>query len=203
MKGSAALLALALACAAGCGATRPPADLVVAYAPAAPIALPVCLVLDAPLRAADWRDRSVASMGLQERIAFGDAFAEHAERLARATFTSVSVVEDAATAPKDDCAVLAPRFVGAARTRPARRFDELRLAVVMEWWLRDPHGRPVWVETIRAVGVAPLEGILFNRDGAQDRIGAALEELFLASQRAIADSPEVKAYATQWSSRSP
>jgi hypothetical protein len=189
---------LAAVVAAGCTTTySPPEMLVPAYARAPRIDLAVCLVLDEELRTAAWSDRTVASMGVREEIPFGDALARAAEQMSRELFTSVTVVSDAAEVPAEAEATLTPRFAGAARTRPARSFDELRLSVVVEWWLRDREGRPIWVESIRGSGVAPVEGLIVNRNAATDRIRSALEQLFADAHRAIAESPELRAYVAE------
>jgi hypothetical protein len=146
--------------------------------PSAPrIEMPVRLVIDADLRATQWRRQP----GSASETELGKSLAVNAEAVARAVFARVDVVSD----PKEgaaDVALLTPRVVAVEKVEEGDYHGE-RMTVLLEWSLRDPEGRPIWVETVRG-------SQLFTKPAR-----TLVEQLVRTSFEQLSGSREIRAYA--------
>jgi hypothetical protein len=175
------VLSAALMGAAGCGPSvwKPPAESFRAY-PARPqkIDLRVALKLTPELRASKWEKKDCCVMEV------GPSLAGNAEELARHVFREVVIVEsDTATEGAD--ATLTPRLVYIVRTVGACGPCDSIIALKVEWRLVRADGRPVWVDTIGGQAIGSTGG------SAEKPLKAAVEDLFLKSERAMTESRAV------------
>jgi hypothetical protein len=168
------------------------------------IQLSVGLILSDALRTAKSErvhDRQVIIFPLGENLA------GNAESMARNVFAEVALTTD--QTKKDSGrieAVLVPTVISSFRLAPTSLFvkQTYKMAVALQWELRDMSDRLIWVDTIVAEGRVPE----LSSDGEENTrklITAVVDDLFLKSYEVIASSPEIQKFVSRRSadSRSP
>lgn len=140
--------------------------------------LPIALVIDERMRG---RSKALRAYRM------GD-LAANLERVARAAFASVEVVE---TADDRDgqAGVLTASLAGSGHAAPIGDVQDHRTAVVLTWTLVDGDGCLVWADTFVGHGEQSWQGSVVRawRDAIEDSLRAA--------HRALAKSPDIAAYA--------
>lgn len=132
-------------------------------------------------------------------IPLGDNLSVNAEFLASAVFTGVAVVKDGAGSVRERVdAVLTPRMISSQRVAPIRGYvrQPWRIAVILEWVLKDPGSNLIWVDTITAEGkVSELSSS--GEENRKNLIETLIQDLFRKSYEAISSSPEIRNFAAE------
>ncbi len=155
------------------------------------INLKVELRLSEDLRNAKWemrQGRHILTMPLGENLA------ANADLLARAAFTEVSVSKNAAGPSGGQVdATLVPKMISSARVPQNARHPEYKMAVILEWALKDKANQLIWIDTI--TGEGKISDLGENAEENTAKLTEALvRDLFIKSYEAISSSPEIRAY---------
>lgn len=164
------------------------------YPVAAPIPLDVELVLTNELLAARWQQ---SLWGFTSEIPLGDVLAKNAEALARATFANVSVSRGYSLQASPVAAVLTPRLVAVDKTTPSWAWQDATLTLVLEWRLEARGGPLLWLDTVTGSGTRAAGNVFTRDERAEERVAAAINEVFLASSEALRKSPEIGRFAAR------
>lgn len=152
----------------------------------------------------EFRTAKSERMQDQETIIFplGDNLVVNAETLARAIFADVSIVTDNSDVKQKQVdAVLVPRMVSSQRLSPISAFvkQPYKIAVVLEWTMKDREDNLIWLDTVTAEGKVFELG--FNREENRKKlITSLIENLFQNSYDALSSSPEIRNLAGRRSS---
>lgn len=179
---TAALLAAAVLLVSGCGPSvwKPPAEAFRDYPTRAQkVDLRVALRVTPELRAAKWEKKDCCAMEV------GSSLANNAETLARHVFREVVPVDGDAAPPGVD-AVLTPRLAYIVRTVGACGPCDSIIALKLEWRLARADGRLVWIETVSGQAIGSTGG------SVEKPLKAAVEDLFLKSERAMVESRAIR-----------
>lgn len=145
--------------------------------------LKVGLQITDDLRKPEWKKDNLI-------IRPGDYLATNSLFLAQHVFREVVPATEESPAGVD--AVLKPKLVYINRTRGATSFGESITSVKVEWNMSDPAGKPVWIETITGEGRGST-----GWTAPEKTLKAALDELLLKSQQAMANAPTLRAYGSR------
>lgn len=128
-----------------------------------------------------------------EKLPLGNLIVKNAENMSRALFRQVTVTTgiDNPTQSGID-AILIPKIVSAAHTRPMFAYSERKLTVVLQWLLKDAEGNTIWVDTIEGVGVNEIGTAFSLNDKTRERVKLLMDDLFKKSYLSISSSKEIK-----------
>jgi hypothetical protein len=186
-----AAVALAWACSAYVHhLNTPPFD---GYPPHAKVPLSVALTLSN-----DLKNAYVESAG--ERVPLGTILSENSKRLASQVFAAVVGGEGEAGSKRPD-AILMPKLVSVAHTRPMAAFSDRRMTAVVEWVLTDPRGAVVWVDTVQGEGVNQMGGAFTLTKNTEERVKLLTDDLFRKSFLKMVAAVEIQEYAAKVSRR--
>lgn len=132
-------------------------------------------------------------------IPLGDNLSVNAELLTNAVFTGVAVVKDDAGSMREGInAVLIPRMISSQRVAPITAYvkQAWKIAVILEWALKDPESNIIWVDTITAEGKVP-ELSFSGEENRKKLIDSLIQDLFRKSYEAISSSPEITNFAAE------
>ena len=156
------------------------------------INLPVQLILTDDFRNAKWE---MSSLGSTFTMPVGENLVHHTIRLVRNVFTQPLIL-DVKTNPQGNNIeaeyTLRPEMVFIEQTTGVSGYSESQLSIGIEWNLARKTGAPVWIETIKGVGVERQGNPFFAAqvEGYQrKRLKSALQEVFEKSQEAMLSSP--------------
>ena len=132
-------------------------------------------------------------------IPLGDHLAVNAEFLSQVIFTDVTVLKDDSV-PNDKGirAILIPTMISSARVSPISAFikQTLKIAVVLEWALKDRENHLIWIDTVTGEGtlVEPTSSADGNRKNLMQSL---IQDLFQKSYEALSSSPEIRKFAAE------
>jgi hypothetical protein len=130
---------------------------------------------------------------IEWRIPIGPLIATNAPLLARQLFDDVIDVSAGQPPPTESvAAILTPRLAYFAVAKGASSGNQYFTDIKVEWTLTDAKGKTIWVDTVDG---RSSESIPDNPKGRGKAVKAALEDLLLKSQRAIASAPAVRQFA--------
>jgi hypothetical protein len=133
------------------------------------------------------------SMGDTWVIPIGENLCKNSEMLARQLFSDVKISTSEAQlkiAAVD--AILSPRLAFINQTVGATSFGKSIIAIKVEWTLADANGKLIWVDTIGGEGSGST-----GWTNPEKIVKEAVEQLFLKSHEAMANSAEIKQAAAK------
>lgn len=157
--------------------------------------LNVQVLINEELRKAQWMK---TSMGDQYILPLGKALALNTEKVARATFQVIEVIDTQSFVSEGFDAVLIPKVINIKRNRPVTGMEDQTTSVIFEWKLEASNGDIVWLDTIIGQGTGPWSR--YGTNAGTEQIEKLLDDLFLKSFEAITNSPEIKEFVATRSS---
>ena len=154
--------------------------------------LPVRLEITDDFRNAKWEEKA---MGSTITMPVGENLVHNTELLVRNVFRHPLIPSSDARAPSnapETRYVLRPKVVFVEQTFGVSAFSKATTSIEIEWNLARGTGTPVWVETIRGVGVGKAGNLFTGEEYQKQRLKMALEDLFRKSQEAMLSSPVLR-----------
>lgn len=152
-------------------------------APHAPFAITIALVLDPALGEARYEEGDY-------RIALGDLLRTHAEEVARACFARVV----SASAGSEHPAILTMRLIAHLPSLSLWAGQDQVHTILLEWTLRDPNGRLIWIETVRGEAQGPMGTATSQDDKAASVVRASIRDAMVRSNDVMEASPEIAGF---------
>ncbi len=122
----------------------------------------------------------------------GENLVYNTKLLMKNVFTNPLIPESETDPPHNNIEVkyvLRPKVAYIKQSFGVTAFSKATTSIGIEWTLARVSGTPVWVETIKGVGVGKA-GNVFTAEGHQKkRFQSALEDLFKKTQEAMLSSP--------------
>lgn len=170
----------------GCTTTyRVPEERFTGYPHDTKIPLNVGLIISPEFLDAKWEDST--------RVAkFGNALAANSEALAGQVFKSVELAKGFESKAGLD-GFLIPK-VSLIDSTYGFAWDDLVLTLIVEWSLKDPNGKLIWVDTVKGQATSK-SGSFGHEKQFTSRAKSAIDDLFLRSYEAMISSPEIRDYA--------
>lgn len=127
------------------------------------------------------------------KVPLGSPLIENTERLAKVAFAKVVISGGQKPAANGGVqAILIPKLVSISREAGLQTDHERATAVRVEWALNDRNGKLIWVDTILGIGKGPQD--VYGKDGTEQQVQSALDNLFRQSLEALISSIEVKSF---------
>ncbi len=128
-----------------------------------------------------------------EKLPLGNILANNAENMSRSIFRQVVVThgEGKPTQAGVD-AILIPKVVSIAHTRPMFAYSERKLTVIFQWLLKNSEGKTIWVDTIEGDGANDLGTAFSLESNTRERVRLLMEDLFKKSYLHISSSKEIE-----------
>ncbi len=187
------LIAVTAVALSGCvTATKVPDTALIGISDSDPHPMSVELYLTRDFQNATWEK----SKGDVWVLPLGDAFVKQSERISHSLFRDVTVVREGETARTSQVdAVLTPRLVSTKQIDAAWAMGQLTLSVLVEWQLTDSAGKIIWVDTVKGEAAGVAGNVFTGKKHATERLINLQRDLFKNSYDAMAESPEIRAFA--------
>lgn len=147
--------------------------------------------LSVELRISEQYRTAVRRPTVDSKLVFGEYLALNTEDCVRAAFASVTVTKNSTNTPAIEGAqaILLPRLLHLDWVSPSGEFKGWTFSLAIEWELRNPSGRLIWVDTTK-VQQDRGAGKEFYAD-----FDAMTRRVMNESYRAFVEAPEIQAFA--------
>ena len=136
---------------------------------------------------------SYAHESSAEQLPLGSILAENAINMSKTLFRQVVVTKNENRPPQSGVdAILIPKIVSVAHTRPMAAYSDRKLTVIFQWLLKDIKGKTIWVDTIEGEGINNLGTAFSLESNTHERVELLMEDLFKKSYISISSSKEIK-----------
>lgn len=133
-----------------------------------------------------------------ENLPLGNILIKNAENMSRALFRQVVITKktDKLTHAGVN-AVLIPKVVSIAHTRPMYAYSERKLTVIFQWLLKDSEGKTIWMDTIEGEGTNDIGTLFSLESNTRERVRLLMEDLFKKSYLSISSSKEIENFKSK------
>lgn len=133
-----------------------------------------------------------------ENLPLGNILLKNVENMSRTLFRQVVITKGTYKSTQTGVdAILIPKVVSVAHTRPIYMGSERKLTVIFQWLLKDTEGKTIWADTIDGEGVNELGSGFSLQSKTRERVRLLMEDLFKKSYLSISSSKEIKNFKSE------
>lgn len=130
----------------------------------------------------------------QETFPIGKAACTELEPALKNAFSNLTSVQEAPSSGSPQV-VLVPRFVDIGATQKLGAFSNRELVVLVEWTVKDPAGKTLWVETVQGSAKHHMGNAFTHNKNLKLIVNDSVKDMAEQSASKMAASPELRKVA--------